>query len=66
WYRLTQDPWILQTVSGFHLDFTEDPIQVSLPTPLKMSQIDDMALQAKLDDLVNKGAIKRALTQRGF
>ncbi|CAH2293178.1 Hypothetical predicted protein [Pelobates cultripes] len=66
WYQLTQDSWILQTASGFHLDFTEDPIQVSLPTLLKMSQIDDMALQAELDDLVNKGAIERALTQRGF
>ena len=31
WREFTSDPWILQTVSGYHLEFETTPHQVNLP-----------------------------------
>ena len=32
WREFTSDPWILQTVSGYHLEFETTPHQVNLPS----------------------------------
>ena len=38
WREFTGDPWILQTVSGYHLEFETTPNQVNLPKFPKFSE----------------------------
>ena len=38
WREFTSDPWILQTVSGYHFEFETTPHQVNLPKFPKFSE----------------------------
>ena len=31
WRKITSDPWVLETVSGYHLEFDTLPVQSVLP-----------------------------------
>jgi len=33
WRKITSDPWVLETVSGYHLEFNTLPVQSVLPRP---------------------------------
>ena len=34
WALLTQDPWVLQTVQGFHLPLVAQPVQTTVPSQM--------------------------------
>ena len=37
WYNLTNDTWIMKTISGYEVEMAIQPVQISQPKPLKFS-----------------------------
>ncbi|XP_059352815.1 uncharacterized protein LOC132088282 [Daphnia carinata] len=58
WKRITNDVWVLQTVSrGFEIDLVSEPIQGGLPPPVSMSERMAMVCDKEVRDLIRKRAI---------
>ena len=57
WREFTSDPWIPQTVSGYHLEFETTPHQVSLPKFPKFSERETVLIESEISNLVSKGAV---------
>ena len=57
WRELTSDPWILQTVSGYHLEFESLPYQFKLPKLPKFSEKETTLIESEIQKLISKGAI---------
>ena len=37
WYNLTNDTWIMNTITGYEVEMDVQPVQISQPKPLKLS-----------------------------
>ena len=57
WREFTSDPWILQTVSGYHLEFETTPHQVNLPKFAKYSESETVLIESEIRKLISKGAV---------
>ena len=66
WEALTQDPWILQTVSGYRLDLCETLYQSQPPRQLHFSEAEKSCLQEEVQNMLKKQAISETRErQRG-
>ena len=61
WREFTSDPWILQTVSGYHLEFETTPHQVNLPKFPKFSERETALIESEIKKLISKGAVTKCL-----
>ena len=61
WRQITSDPWVLESVSGYHLEFEDDviPIQSSLPNPPTLNQHEESIMNNEVGKLVTKGATEK-------
>ena len=62
WRHITSDPWVLESVSAYDLEFEDDhmiPIQSSLPNPPMLNQHEESIMNNEVETLVTKGAIKK-------
>ena len=61
WRQITSDPWVLESVSGYHLKFKDDmfPIQTSLPNPPMLNQHEESMINNEVEKTVTKGAIEK-------
>ena len=57
WREFTSDPWILQTVSGYHLEFETTPHQVNLPKFPNFSESKTVLIESEIRKLISKGAV---------
>ena len=57
WEVLTTDKWVLGTVKGFQIPFTNQPAQVHWPNPAVCSAEQSCLIQEEVGTLVEKGAI---------
>lgn len=57
WRTLTYDPWVLQTVQGFQIDFYATPRQSHTPKPLHFSRVEKSFIDSEVASLMQKGAI---------
>lgn len=64
WRKITSDPWILETVSGYHLEFSCDTVQTSLPCPPILSSSKRDILDEEFHKLLGKGAIEKAVSSK--
>ena len=60
WRSITSDPWVLEAVSGYHLEFCTKPVQTKLPNPPILSVADKEIIDEELHKLLHKGAIEQA------
>jgi len=60
WRKISSDPWVLETVSGYHLEFTEGryPVQAVLPNPPMLKQHEESNMNQEIDKLLSKGAVE--------
>ena len=49
WKELTTDNWILQTISGYHVEIDRTPIQNFLPRQIKFSKYEHIKIQEELN-----------------
>ena len=62
WRQITSDPWVLESVLGYHLEFEDNmfPIQSSLPNPPMLSQHEESIMKNnEVEKLVPKVLLKR-------
>ena len=57
WREITGDPWVLETVSGYHLEFESLPYQSSLPKLPTFNEKEAELIELEINILVSKGAI---------
>ena len=60
WRQITSDPWILQCVEGYQLDFESEPCQPVLPSQANFSKGQRQAFDKGVLKLLEKGAIVKA------
>ena len=63
WDQLTSDKWILQTISGYKVEFDSLPYQTSIPKPLTFNEADQVKINAEIDRFLNADIIEKVLTQ---
>ena len=56
WRKITSDPWVLETVSGYHLEFNTLPVQSVLPRPPPFSEREKQLIDEEITKLLTKGA----------
>ncbi|KXJ22364.1 hypothetical protein AC249_AIPGENE23047 [Exaiptasia diaphana] len=59
WSKITSDPWILETIRGYRLEFDSCPWQVFAPMTPNHSESNYQLLNAEVDKLLSKGAIEQ-------
>ena len=57
WQKITNDPWILQTVEGYKLELFQEPVQISVPNPIAFSDSEKELIQDEINQMLEKGAI---------
>ena len=58
WRKITSDPWVLETVSGYHLQFNTLFVQSVLPRPPPFSEREKQLLD-EITKLLTNGAIRK-------
>ena len=69
WEVITKDPWLLQTVSGYKLDFVQPLYQNGSPRQLHFSNTEKSCLQEEIQNMLRKQAISespRHQSEEGF
>ena len=59
WRKITSDPWVLETVSGYYLEFNTLPVQLVLPRPPPFSEREKQLIDEEITKLLTKGAIRK-------
>ena len=59
WRKITSDPWVLETVSGYHLEFDSLHVQSVLPRPPPVSEREKQLIDEEITKLLTKGAIRK-------
>jgi len=57
WEKITQDPWVLSTISGYKIEFWSNPIQMHPPVPLNLPQKQIHQMTEEVQNLVQKKAV---------
>ena len=57
WSKITTDPWILESVRAYRLEFKTKPIQISPPLQPSRSESKCKLIQREINSLLLKGAI---------
>lgn len=60
WQKISEDPWILSTVSGYKIEFDETPFQYKIPLPIKFNQKQTEIIDQEVLELLNKRAISKS------
>ena len=56
WHLVTDDPWVLETIMGYKIEFHSMPHQVAWPQTF-MSKAQEEAVQTEIDKMALQGAI---------
>ena len=57
WKQITSDPWVLEAIQGYKIDFWKQPSQACPPAPLHLSQKDAQLMNTEVLKLLEKRAI---------
>jgi len=58
WKLYTSDKWILETVVGYKIEFTQTPFQNRIPREIPFPDDQTCLLSQEVDNLLRKGAIE--------
>ena len=58
WTKITNDPWIAQTISGYHIPFISHPFQVRPRITKARSRNQQRLLQNAIEELMDKQVIQ--------
>ena len=57
WVKITLDPWILEVVKGYHLDFTHPPFQPSPRHTIARSPTEQQLIEDEVSTLLQRQAV---------
>ena len=49
WHKLTTDPWIRNTITGYQVEMNDQPVQICEPKPLKFSCKEKVLINLEID-----------------
>ena len=49
WHKLTTDPWIRNTITGYQVEMNDQTVQISEPKPLKFSYEEQVLINLEID-----------------
>ena len=58
WVKITQDPWVLETIQGYRVPFSQQPYQPYPPNASTHSQAEEALMQQEIQSMLEKHAIK--------
>lgn len=58
WHLYTSDKWILETIQGYKIEFTEPPFQFHIPNEIPFSDDQAHLVDQEVESLLQKGAIE--------
>ena len=58
WKTITSDPWVLNLVKGYNIEFWADPYQSSRPQPLRLNDSSQKMLDDALEEFLELGIIE--------
>ena len=64
WSLITNDPWICQTITGYHIKLTQTPIQVVLLPLLPLSEEETLAMDNQIKSLQDKAIHKAPVSDK--
>ncbi len=65
WERVTKDRWVLDTVKGYLIEFTNDPYQRTRPHPPQYGAELMAQMRVELTELLQKGAVAQMQQAKG-
>ena len=57
WEQITKDPWVLQVVSGYQIEFLDNPVQRNTPPPIPSSLDHQTIIDQEVWELLSKEAV---------
>ena len=57
WEQITKDPWVLQVVSGYQIEFLDNPVQRNTPPPIPCSLDHQTIIDQEVWELLSKEAV---------
>ena len=61
WLTLTSDKWILDTIKGYEIEFTDSPFQENIPMPLRLSISEQGALDKEISEFIDLGIVEECI-----
>lgn len=65
WQKITEDPWVLQTITGYHIDFDEQPFQVHVPNEIPFNYDQWVIVDNEVHEMLKKGAMVPSVSESG-
>ena len=65
WKDITADPWILNSLLGIEIPFTDTPRQNSVPFPFRLSKSEKEAVDSEIDKFLDKRIVEQVVHQEG-
>ncbi len=59
WMELTSDQWILQSITGYQIEFIHQPWQIKVPNQIRMNIEQQKITNDEIMGMLTKGAIKK-------
>ena len=57
WHQITNDPWVLEAISGYKIHFDSPPDQFKIPNEIPFSRDQFLLVDNEVQELLSKGAI---------
>ncbi|MCG7879447.1 MAG: reverse transcriptase domain-containing protein [Candidatus Thiodiazotropha endolucinida] len=57
WEKITNDPWVLQSITGYRIEFDEQPVQYRVPNEIPFNQEQWAIVDNEVKELLKIGAI---------
>ena len=55
WTKVTQDRWILETISGYKVEVAKIPKQKIVPKPLRFNKFEQEKIDIEIENILRKG-----------
>ena len=65
WRSITSDPWLLDAIQHYHIEFDSFPVQTFVPKEIKFSPLEIIIIGLEIDKLLHKRAIEPCLHEKG-
>ena len=62
WQILTKDRWVLNTITGYEIEFVSQPYQYKRPHPNQLNQIQQELVSREISEMISKGAVTEIQT----
>ena len=56
WEQITKDPWVLQVVSGYQIEFLANPVQRNTPPPISCSLEHQTLIDQEVWEVIKRGS----------